>query len=243
MNAPQADRRMILLTLVAVLFLVAVIFALTSGVTRALVLLVVAVGFAVSRAWKSRSGSRIARTGFSRRTWFVIAAVNVVVALIDFAAGNIAIGIFFVALAVVFGGMGLAQRGCEPSQPRADTPASPVTKPSPQLQAASSGERRLPFPPREHATVSKVASPKSVAHSTINAPSINLQFHWADGRLGSPQQNIPLSMLGLDRLPAPGALVRYAGTSWRVDDSPPRDVEALGGSVSSVYSLIEVSAQ
>lgn len=219
MRAQSPSGSRIVFYLAATLVLVGVIFALTSGATRVVIVVLLLLGLASVRLWRDRRidapESWLVRTARSSRGSFLVAAAAAVVALLDLLVGRNVAAVLFAVLAVLFGLLGWSQRA-EPAEPTADADTAP---PNGQQTA---------FPGSNGGTAAAVAVSDRIAHPA--SATINVQFRWADGRVGNPQQKVPLSMLGLDRPPLLGALIRYAGGEWQV----------AGNSRSDVYLLDEV---
>ncbi len=198
----------------AMLVLVGVIYALASGATRVATLAVAAGCVVVGSLWKERRGkgreSRLTGGVQSSKGSFFIAVANAVAALLDFAVGKYFVGVLFAVLAVLFGLLGRLQRA-EQTDSTADRGAT-----------ASDNAQRSGLPEPDGGGRRTLAIPDRGARSTSG--TITVQFRWADGRLGNPRQSVPLAMLGLDRPPPPGAVIRYAGGDWRVAERTPADV-------------------
>jgi hypothetical protein len=69
---------------------------------------------------------------------------------------------------------------------------------------------------------------------------ITIEFHWLGGGVADPQENVPLSILGLGERPAPGTVIRYSGKRWRVEESALTLSEHPQLPLAQAYALFEL---
>ena len=72
--------------------------------------------------------------------------------------------------------------------------------------------------------------------------AVTIEFHWLDGRVADPQENVPLSILGLGEPPAPGTVIRYSGKRWRVEEQASTLAQHPWRPLAQAYALFELPA-
>ncbi len=73
---------------------------------------------------------------------------------------------------------------------------------------------------------------------TDETQTINIQLHHTGGELGEVLENVPLTDLGLEKIPPPGAVTDFLGKRWEWEGAP-RPSQAGDRVVAEVFHVHE----